>query len=48
MAERALIRQPVCFEVADARPIFIVFVRQPAGWLRVPYAGKPRWRNAAA
>ena len=24
MAERALIRHPVCFEAADARPIFIV------------------------
>ena len=37
----ASIRHPVCFEAADARPIHC-FVRQPAGWLRVPYAGKPR------
>ena len=41
MAGRASICHPYVLK-RRMPALFIVFVRQPAGWLRVPYACKPR------
>ena len=41
MAGRASICHPYVLK-RRIPALFIIFVRQPAGWLRVPYACKPR------